>query len=89
MMKRVDLKKIKELRKGEGHSLEYMAKLLGYESANGYYYLEIGRGKFPAEALAKVADEFKIPIESLFFIEIITDLAIREKPVTTERKEVI
>ncbi|MGN7167924.1 helix-turn-helix domain-containing protein [Paenibacillus cellulositrophicus] len=68
-MKRVNLEKIKNLRKKAGLSLEYMAKTLGYESPNGYYYLEIGRGKFPAETLAKVADEFKVPIDSLFFVD--------------------
>ena len=81
-MKRVDLDEIKKLRKDKGHSLEYMANLLGYESLNGYYYLEIGRGKFTAEALAKVADEFKVPIESLFFDDEVT------KSATDERKEV-
>ncbi|OAB41006.1 transcriptional regulator [Paenibacillus macquariensis subsp. defensor] len=88
-MKRVDLNEIKRHRKDKGHSLEYMAKLLGYESLNGYYYLEIGRGKFTAEALAKVADEFKVPIESLFFDDGIAILAINEQSATTERKEVI
>jgi DNA-binding XRE family transcriptional regulator len=65
--KKVNLDKIKALRKREGYSLEDMAKMLGYESPNGYYYLEIGRGRFPAETLAKVADIFNVPIEDLFF----------------------
>lgn len=43
-MKRVDLEKIKSLRKCIGLSLEEMASILGYESLNGYYYLEVGRG---------------------------------------------
>jgi transcriptional regulator with XRE-family HTH domain len=66
-IKKVDLLKIKVLRKQLNLSLDEMAKLLGYESANGYYYLEIGRGKFPAETLAKVADILKVPITELFF----------------------
>lgn len=74
-MKRVHLKKIKKLRKEAGFSLEHMANLLGYESANGYYYLEIGRGKFSAEALAKVADTFGVSIGDLFFEEGITQMA--------------
>lgn len=65
-MKKVDLEKIKVLRKNAGLSLEEMAVQLGYESANGYYYLEIGRGKFPAETLAKVAQIFGVTIEELF-----------------------
>lgn len=83
-MKRVDLDEIKKIRKDKGHSLEYMANLLGYESLNGYYYLEIGRGKFTAEALAKVADEFNVPIESLFFDDGYAKLAIKEQSETTE-----
>lgn len=75
-MKKVDLEKIKVLRKNAGLSLEEMAVQLGYESANGYYYLEIGRGKFPAETLAKVAQIFGVTIEELFFEEKITDSVI-------------
>ncbi|KZS47762.1 transcriptional regulator [Paenibacillus glucanolyticus] len=54
-MKKVNLEKIKTLRKLKGLSLEEMSQLLGYESPNGYYYLEVGRGRFPAETLARVA----------------------------------
>lgn len=73
-MKRVDLEKIRLHRKANGLSLEDMSKLLGYESPNGYYYLESGRGKFPAEALAKVADKFSVPIDELFFVDGITEM---------------
>jgi transcriptional regulator with XRE-family HTH domain len=78
-MKRVDLKKIKDLRKSRGFSLEEMAIRLGYESANGYYYLEIGRGKFPAETLAKVAKIFEVEIDELFFEDEIADLVILDQ----------
>ncbi|WP_117017115.1 helix-turn-helix domain-containing protein [Aeribacillus pallidus] len=73
--KKVDLNKIKTLRKKAGFSLEEMAKLLGYESQNGYYYLEIGRSKFPAETLAKVADILEVPINELFFEDKFAELA--------------
>jgi DNA-binding XRE family transcriptional regulator len=66
-VKKVNLKKIKQLRKEKSISLDEMARILGYESPNGYYYLEVGRGKFPAETLAQVASIFKVPIEQLFF----------------------
>lgn len=66
-MKRVDLAKIKALRKEKRISLDDMARKLGYESPNGYYYLEIGRGKFSAEMLALVAVIFGVGIEELFF----------------------
>lgn len=67
MEKKVDLLKIKQLRKSSNFSLEEMAQKLGYDSPNGYYYLEIGRSKFSAETLAKVADIFHVSIEDLFF----------------------
>ncbi|AFC28361.1 hypothetical protein PM3016_1436 [Paenibacillus mucilaginosus 3016] len=74
-MRKVNLRKIKQLRKEAKFSLDEMAQLLGYESPNGYYYLEIGRGKFSAEALAKVADKFGVPIDELFFIQDVTEMA--------------
>jgi transcriptional regulator with XRE-family HTH domain len=67
LIKKVNLKKIKQLRKEKSISLDEMARILGYESPNGYYYLEIGRGKFPAETLALVAGILKVPIDQLFF----------------------
>ncbi|WP_282140296.1 helix-turn-helix domain-containing protein [Cytobacillus oceanisediminis] len=72
---KVDLVKIKKLRKEFNLSLEEMAKLLGYESPNGYYYLEIGRGKFPAETLARVSEILKVPITELFFEDKIAKMA--------------
>ncbi|GBG09465.1 transcriptional regulator [Paenibacillus agaridevorans] len=75
-MKRVDLVKIKSLRKEQGVSLDEMAKEVGYESPNGYYYLEIGRGRFPAETLAKVAVVLGTTIEELFFDDEVAELVI-------------
>ncbi|MEK4237547.1 helix-turn-helix transcriptional regulator [Paenibacillus sp. FSL H7-0714] len=83
-MKRVDLEKIKSLRKCIGLSLEEMASILGYESLNGYYYLEVGRGKFSAEALAKVADTFHVPLEQLFFEDKVTDSVTMEPSAAKE-----
>lgn len=65
--KQVDLEKIKKLRKEANISLEKMAELLGYESPNGYYYLETGRVKFPADKLAVVSEILNVPIDQLFF----------------------
>jgi transcriptional regulator with XRE-family HTH domain len=64
--RKVDLAKIKKLRKAAGITLEEMAKRLGYESPNGYYYLERGRSKFHAETLANVADILGVSLEELF-----------------------
>lgn len=60
----VNLDKIHALRKSK-MSLETMAELLGYQSPNGYFYLEKGRSKFSAEMLAKVADILEVDIEEL------------------------
>ncbi|MEA1855623.1 helix-turn-helix transcriptional regulator [Cytobacillus sp. OWB-43] len=79
VIKKVDLEKIKSLRKKANLSLNEMAKLLGYESINGYYYLETGRGKFPAETLAKVASIFNENVDNLFFEVKITEMAKESK----------
>lgn len=75
VIKKVDLEKIKNLRKKANLSLNEMAILLGYESINGYYYLETGRGKFPAETLAKVATIFNENVDNLFFEIKVTEMA--------------
>ncbi|MCL1631101.1 helix-turn-helix domain-containing protein [Sporolactobacillus sp. CPB3-1] len=61
----VDLKKLRSLRESQ-MSLKEMAARLGYQSANGYYYLESGRSKISAETLAKVASVLCVPIQELF-----------------------
>ena len=86
-LRKVDLGKIKELRKKEDISLDEMSRKLGYESQNGYYYLEIGRGKFTAEMLAKVADILSVNINSLFFTQNVAKSVI-DKPNNNSAKEV-
>ncbi|RYL93521.1 helix-turn-helix transcriptional regulator [Sporolactobacillus sp. Y61] len=61
----VDLKKLRERRK-RCMTLEQMSEKLGYQSPNGYFYLESGRSKITAEMLAKVATILEIPIQELF-----------------------
>ncbi|MGF9965357.1 helix-turn-helix transcriptional regulator [Bacillus rhizoplanae] len=79
-VKKVDLEKIKCLRKELDFSVEEMSKRLGYKTINGYYYLETGRNKFSAETLAMVADIFDVPIADLFFEENVAGMAkITEK----------
>jgi len=63
---RVNLEKIKLLRKQANISVEEMSRYLGYESSNGYYYLESGRSKFPADTLATVAKIINTDIRHLF-----------------------
>ncbi|MFE4522154.1 helix-turn-helix domain-containing protein [Cytobacillus firmus] len=64
---RVNLDKIKQARKNKSISLKEMSERLGYESVNGYYYLEIGRIKFQAETLAKTARILELNMNDLFF----------------------
>ncbi len=65
--KKVDLNKIRLLRKQKKLSLQDMSDILGYKTPNGYYYLEVGRCVFPADKLAKVADTLDICMNDLFF----------------------
>lgn len=64
--KKVDLEKIKHMRRRAHLTLEDMAEKIGYGSLNGYYYLERGRSRFPAETLWAVAEILDVPIEELF-----------------------
>lgn len=72
---KVNVEKIKRLRKEANISLDKMSELLGYDSPNGYYYLESGRSKFTAEKLASVSRILMIPIDELFFEDEITKMA--------------
>lgn len=72
---KVNLEKIKEQRKKLNISVEKMSELLGYDSPNGYYYLETGRIKFPAEKLALVSQVLNVSIEELFFEDGIAEMA--------------
>ncbi|NOU68348.1 helix-turn-helix domain-containing protein [Paenibacillus sp. LMG 31461] len=81
-MAKVNLEKIKKLRKLAGYSLEEMSKFLGYESTNGYYYLECGRGKISAESLAQIAHILKVDIKELFFEIKIAKMATSESAST-------
>ncbi|MGG1554963.1 helix-turn-helix domain-containing protein [Paenibacillus ferrarius] len=75
---KVNLEKIKKLRKLAGYSLDEMSKYLGYESTNGYYYLECGRGKISAESLAQIAHILNVDIKELFFENEIAKMATGE-----------
>lgn len=61
----VDLDKLKKLRQSK-MSQQEMSLRLGYQSPNGYYYLECGRSKITAETLAKVATVLGVPIQEFF-----------------------
>lgn len=63
---KVDLVKMKALRRRKGISQREMAKTLGYKSAVGYHYLETGRCAIQAEQLFRIAERLGVPIGELF-----------------------
>lgn len=65
-MQRIDLLKIRILRKKKGLTQRYMAKKLGYKTDIGYHYLETGRCKIKAEHLTVIAAELGVPMEDLY-----------------------
>ena len=75
---KVNLEKIKRLRKEKSISIEKMSQMVGYESPNGYYYIEKGRVKCPAETLSRIADVLGVPITELFFTKSVAKMATNE-----------
>lgn len=70
----IDLKLIQELRVERGISIEEMSKRLGYDNYDYYYKKERGIRKLSVEDIARIASVLNVPIESLFFEEIVTEL---------------
>lgn len=66
-MLKVDLKKIKKLRKEKGLTQGYMAEKLEYKTPIGYHYLESGRCQIKADQLIIIAKELNTEVTSLFF----------------------
>lgn len=65
-MIRVDLNKIKKLRKEKDITQNEMAKKLGYKSDVGYHYLESGRCQIAAIQLAMIAQILDVPVSHLY-----------------------
>ncbi|MFD2617923.1 helix-turn-helix domain-containing protein [Terrilactibacillus laevilacticus] len=61
----VNLEKLKKIRKSK-MTLKEISTSLGYQSPNGYYYLESGRSKFTADTLAQVSIILNVPLIDLF-----------------------
>lgn len=75
----VNLGFIRETRIKQGKSIEEMAVSLGYEGYQAYYYKERGIRKMSAEDIAKIAYVLDVPIEKLFFKEIVTEKVTEDK----------
>lgn len=65
-MKKVNLHKVRNIRKNKGLSQEDMAKLLGLKSLYPYHRKESGTQKFTAEEIHAIAICFDLPIEYFF-----------------------
>lgn len=63
---RVDLEKMKRLRKERKITQTEIAKKIGYKTGVGYHYIETGKRKIKAETLAKIAEILNIPVNELY-----------------------
>jgi len=66
--------KLRRIRNERNISALEMAKLLGLKTAAAYYKKENGTINFTLEEAKKVADYLKIPIEEIFFKEIVSNM---------------
>jgi len=66
MEHKIDLEKMKRLRKSKKISLDAMSRRLGYKSPNGYYYKESGRCAIDAEELPVIAEILGVSTSELY-----------------------
>jgi len=62
----IDLMKMKHLRENRNLSHKAIATLLGFETAQGYYYKESGKTKFSAIEIKMLADFYEIDVGELY-----------------------
>lgn len=65
-MQKLDLEKIKMLRKEKRLSQSDLANCLGYKTPIGYHYLESGRCQIKADQLVVLAKELGVEVRELF-----------------------
>lgn len=65
-MRRVNLEKIRGLRKQKNLTQRQIAQKIGYKTAIGYHYLETGRCKITAEQLDVIASALGVTTEELY-----------------------
>lgn len=65
-MRRVNLEKIRGLRKQKNLTQRQMAQKIGYKTCVGYHYLETGRCKITAEQLDVIASALGVTTEELY-----------------------
>lgn len=76
---KVDLAKMRMLRRKKGISQREMAEQLGYKTSVGYHYLETGRCAIQAEQLFWIARKLGVPIDELFLQSTCTSEAQEQK----------
>jgi putative transcriptional regulator len=64
---KVNLDKIKELRKEKGLSQEDVAKMLGFKTVYPYHRKESGQQSFTAEELMTLSQIYNVPYEKFFY----------------------
>ncbi len=68
MLFKLNLEKVKELRKEKGLSQEEVAKMLGLKTVYPYHRKESGRQSFTAEELMMLSSIYNVPCEKFFTI---------------------
>lgn len=66
MKRRVDFAKIRAVRKQKGLTQEQMARAIGYRTAIGYHYLEVGKRRITAEKIAEIAAILEVAVDDLY-----------------------
>lgn len=67
MLFKLNLEKVKELRKEKGLSQEEVAKILGLKTVYPYHRKESGRQSFTAEELMMLSNIYNVPCEKFFY----------------------
>lgn len=80
-MKKVNLEKIKRLRKIHKLSQGDMAELIGLNSLYPYHRKESGHQSFTAEEINTIAEFFKEPLENFFKLVIAKKASDKEKAI--------
>lgn len=75
-MQKINLEKLKELRKKRNLSQSDMAKVLGFNTLYPYHRKEGGNQPFTAEELHALANYFGVPLE-YFFTNVVAKNAMK------------
>ncbi|MBY6276798.1 MAG: transcriptional regulator [Symbiobacterium thermophilum] len=77
---KVNLNKIKELRKEKGLSQEDVAKMLGFKTVYPYHRKEGGQQSFTAEELMTLSQIYNVPYEKFFILQVAKNETNKREP---------